>query len=125
MLIERAIDVCGDLAGRWRRGHDLGENEWSLRLLDLLTELLSGVASGGGEAERRICQSVSDLYVFLIQHLLAAEAASRAEAIDEIRLVLAIEAQTWQLVCADERKQLDPTATVAKAASSRAFNVQV
>lgn len=125
MLIERAIDVAGNLSANWRQGKALGENEWSLWLLDLLTELLNGVASSRVESERQVCQTVSDLYVFLIQHLIAAEAASRADAIDEIRLVLNIEAQTWALVCANERSPLSSKAPAANSATSTAFNIQV
>ncbi len=99
MLIERGIDVAGRLAARWRRGEDLGVNEDSLKLLDLLTELLSGVGRGGTEADQRVCRQVADLYVFLSQHLVAAETTSDVVSIDEIRIVLETEAVTWRSVC--------------------------
>ncbi len=108
MLIERGVEVAGSLAGRWRSGQDLGVNELSLKLLDLLTELLGGVTGGVTETELQVCRQVSDLYVFLTQHLVAAETTSDADSIDEIRIVLATEAETWRSVCAQEASpQLD------------------
>ena len=105
MLIERAVEVAGSLVVRWRSGHDLGTNELSLKLLDILTELLSGVTGGASGAESQICRQVSDLYVFLTQHLVEAESKSCATSIDEIRIVLETEAETWRSVCAREVSQ--------------------
>jgi flagellar protein FliS len=99
MLIERAVEVAAGLAMDWRAGREPGVNAASLRLLGLLTELLRGVRSGT-DAENRLASQVADLYVFLIQHLLVAEQDSNFDSIDEIRLVLKTEAETWRLVCA-------------------------
>ncbi len=102
MLIERAVEISRSLADQWRRdraagssGQTSGANERSLRLLEILSELLSGVT----DSTVPVCRTVSDLYVFLCQHLIAAEATSDASAIDEIRLVLETEAETWRMVC--------------------------
>jgi flagellar protein FliS len=111
MLIERAIEVSSRLAEVWRNGETPGSNEHSLKLLELLSELLSGVVGGKSDGENAICQKVADLYVFLSQHLIAAESSSDAGSIDEIRIVLAAEAETWRAVCAQE------VATPATAAS--------
>jgi flagellar protein FliS len=105
MLIERAVEVARSLAVRWRSGHDLGTNELSLKLLDLFTELLSGVTGGASGAESQICRQVSDLYVFLTQHLVEAESNSCATSIDEIQIVLETEAETWRSVCYQEVSQ--------------------
>lgn len=102
MLIERAIDVACGLASRWGQGQDLGANEQSIHLLDLLTELLNGVRSGNNPSEQQLCQQVADLYVFLSKHLVEAEANSDVDSIEEIRLVLETEAETWRNVCARE-----------------------
>ena len=101
MLIERAAEVAARLAAAWKSKQDLGSNEHSTKLLDLLNELLSGVVGGKHESERGVCQKVADLYVFLSKHLVAAEATSNYAAIDEIRIVLEIEAETWRAVCAE------------------------
>ena len=100
MLIERGVEVAGRLAAQWRRGESLGVNEHSLKLLDLLTELLGGVGRGACDRDHRVCRQVADLYVFLTQHLTEAETASNPAMIDEIRMVLETEAVTWQSVCA-------------------------
>ncbi len=102
MLIERAIEVSGRLAEVWRSGELQGANEHSLKLLDLLSELLSGVVGGKSDSENAVCLKVADLYVFLTQHLIAAESASDAGSIDEIKIVLEAEAETWRAVCAQE-----------------------
>ncbi|MEM1226605.1 MAG: flagellar protein FliS [Planctomycetota bacterium] len=98
MLIERAVEVARHLASVWRETHGRGTNEHSLKLLELLSELLSGVTDESVE----VCQSVADLYVFLCQHLIAAETTGDADSIDEVRLVLETEAETWRMVCARE-----------------------
>ena len=102
MVIERAIEVAARLAEVWRSGQSPGSNEHSLKLLDLLSELLNGVVGGDSESENEVCEKVADLYVFLSKHLVAAEAKSESNAIDEIRLVLEAEAETWRAVCAQE-----------------------
>ena len=102
MLIERAIDVASGLVSRWDQGQDLGANEQSIHLLDLLTELLNGVRSGNSPPEQQLCQQVADLYVFLSKHLVEAEANNDVDSIKEIRVVLQTEAETWRSVCARE-----------------------
>jgi len=110
MLIERAIDVAGTLSATWRAGEQPGTNEHSLKLLDLLTELLGGVVGGKESSEKEVCEQVSDLYVFLTKHLIAAEETSDAGSIDEISTVLQVDAETWRAVCAQESTQSAPVA---------------
>lgn len=99
LLLERAVETAARLASSWRTGELAGPNEHSIKLLDLLTELLSGIQGGETRGEQEVCAKVSDLYVFLAQHLVAAEQHSDAAAIDEIKLVLEAEVETWRLVC--------------------------
>lgn len=102
MLIERGVDVARRLAEDWRRGENLGANERSLQLLDLLSELLGGIRRGVGQRDQPVCRQVADLYVFLMQYLMEAEMTSDAAMIDEIQIVLETEAGTWQSVCAQQ-----------------------
>ncbi|EMI21632.1 flagellar protein FliS [Rhodopirellula maiorica SM1] len=98
MILERAVEVARMLANTWRTQPDKkGSNEYSLKLLDLITELLSGIT--GNE---EVCVQVADLYVFLSKHLLLSEQTSDADAVDELRQILEIEADTWRMVCANE-----------------------
>jgi flagellar secretion chaperone FliS len=104
MLIERGVEVAQQISNAWREskkvgGQDLsGPNEYTLKLLDIINELLNGVT--GDKIE--VCRKVADLYVFLAKHLIMAEEKSDASAIDEIRLVLETEAETWRMVCVNE-----------------------
>ena len=102
MLIERAVEVSNALAENWRAKEEPGPNALSLKLLELLNELLQGVVGGTSAGEEEICGKVADLYVFLAKHLVAAEDQSDFAAIDEIRSVLIVEAETWRAVCAGE-----------------------
>ena len=58
-----------------------------------------GSKQGDGE---EICKQVSDLYVFLLKNLLAAEQEGEIALIEEIRAVLQVEAETCRLACANE-----------------------
>jgi len=60
--------------------------------------MLSGVT----DETLEVCRTVADMYVFLCQHLIDAEEHGDASMIDEIRLVLETEAETWRMVCARE-----------------------
>ena len=104
MLIEKAIDVSSQLADAWRREEPAGANEHSIKLLDLFNELLAGV-TGSGEADQELCAKVADLYVFLSKHLIVAESSSDSHSIDEIKVVLEAEAETWRAACAQESRQ--------------------
>lgn len=99
MMIEKGVEVARHLATMWRdTPGKRGTNEHSLKLLELLSELLSGVTDKNVE----VCRTVADLYVFLCQHLLSAEENGDPTMIDEIRLVLETEAETWRMVCVQE-----------------------
>jgi flagellar protein FliS len=93
-------------------------------LLDILYELLGGVVGGQSEIENELCRKVADLYVFLSQHLVAAELASDADSIDEIKAVLEIEAETWRAVCAQELTGKRNDAADAADATSGGLNLE-
>lgn len=126
MLIERSIEVAARLADRWRHGANENESgrggdELVLRLFELLNELLSGVT---GHGEVGLNRQVADLYVFLIQHLLQAETRRDPAAVDEIRTVLQVEAETWRLVCAREAGAPRPHADLRGGAAVGGLNVE-
>lgn len=102
MLLERSVEVARMLSANWRSKESTGANELSLQLMELLGELLSGVAGGSNEAENKLCLQVADLYVFLLQHLVVAEQHSDFGAIDEMQIVLEAETETWRSVVAQE-----------------------
>ncbi len=88
------------MLGRKNPGH--GPNEQSLKLFELINELLGGVVGSKQGDGEEICKQVSDLYVFLLKHLLLAEQKSDVASIEEIRAVLQVEAETWRIACANE-----------------------
>jgi flagellar secretion chaperone FliS len=101
MLIERGAEVATRLAERWttvegRATGDARSAEDALWLREILGELLAGVTADGGA----LAKQVADLYVFLLQHLTAAEETREVAAIAEIRSVLEIERDTWTQVVA-------------------------
>ncbi|MGB7327573.1 MAG: flagellar protein FliS, partial [Rubripirellula sp.] len=102
MVTERAVEVATTLARVWKSGEQQGPNEHSLSLLELIGELLSGISGSEAPEEKRLCNQISDLYVFLAKHLVSAEDHSDFGAVEEIRLVLELEAETWRAVCAQE-----------------------
>ena len=108
MLIERAVGVSESLEVAWRENPGQGPNEQSLKLFELINELLRGVVGSKQGDGEEICKQVSDLYVFLLKHLLLAEQKSDVASIEEIRAVLQVEAETWRLACANELPAASP-----------------
>ena len=102
MLIERAVGVSRSLEVAWRDNPEQGANDQSLKLFDLINELLRGVVGSKHGDGEELCKQVADLYVFLLKHLLLAEQSSDVKSIEEIRAVLQVEAETWRSVCANE-----------------------
>lgn len=102
MLLERGAEVAAALSDGYRTGELKGACEMSTRLFDILSESLSGVTGSDNVIEKKACDQVADLYVFLMQHLLAAESISDSVAVTEIAAVLQVEAETWRMACAVE-----------------------
>lgn len=120
MLVEKGVEVARHLASIWRETPGKrGTNEHSLKLFELLSELLSGVT----DKEVEVCRTVADMYVFLCQHLIGAEENGDATMIDEIRLVLETEAETWRMVCVQE-SGTSPAKTRAADVLSGGLNLQ-
>jgi flagellar protein FliS len=96
MLIEKAVGLCQLISDRCK---ETGESPlWdgpAIQLADILTELLAGV----GRGDTPVVKQVADLYVFLIQHQNKAVESGDVSMVDEIRLVLETEAETWRMVC--------------------------
>jgi flagellar protein FliS len=124
MLIERAVGVSESLEHAWRENPGQGPNEQSLKLFELINELLRGVVGSKQGDGEDICKQVSDLYVFLIKHLLLAEQSSDVASIEEIRAVLQVEAETWRLACANEVPAGSQHLGFGSSASSTGLNLE-
>lgn len=115
MLIERAVAICNSISQRWKANRpEMGCDEQTLHLRDILTELLSGV----GRSDLPVALAVSDLYVFLSKHLTDAEMLRDVTMIDEIGLVLQTEAETWRIVCETTIAAVPSQGHVTSAASN-------
>lgn len=109
MLIERGNEIARWLAAEAEAPVDASARAGQcLRLRDILGELLSGVAAGQATP---VATQVSDLYVFLLQHLTRAEADGDRTKFAQIAEVLEIERQTWTEVCAATGKAPAASAT--------------
>jgi len=112
MLIEKAVGLCQLVADRWNETPKSASWDGpNIQLTDILTELLSGVSRG----DTQVAKQVADLYVFLIQHQNKAVESGDASMIDEIRIVLETEAETWRMVCAQTNTSASPGGSIAAA----------
>ncbi|MAI74012.1 MAG: flagellar biosynthesis protein FliS [Rhodopirellula sp.] len=124
MLIERAVGVCESLEAAWTENPRQGANENSLKLFELVNELLRGVVGSKQGDGEDVCKQVADLYVFLLKHLLAAEQNSDVASIQEIRGVLQIEAETWKLACANELSAVSHQLGVGSSGTDHGLNLE-
>lgn len=95
MLIERGVGLVSMIKDARRKNPDVLVDQWTIRLRDILGELLQGVSRNAGD----LAKQVSDLYVFLIQELTHAEQEPGIERIESIGHILEIERETWDQVC--------------------------
>jgi flagellar secretion chaperone FliS len=93
LLLRKSVNLCEVISEMWRSGDTSVAQQWSLRLRDILSELLSGVH--GSDA---VAKQVSDLYIFMIALLTQAERSLSLPKMAELQALLEIEAETWQLV---------------------------
>ncbi len=93
MLITRAKELCEGVASLWRDGENALGDQWSLRVREILGELLAGVTSANPASIQ-----VADFYLFLLKMLSEAESSRDFKKLDNLKNLLAYEADTWQLV---------------------------
>ena len=124
MLIERAVGVCESLEATWLKNPGQGANEPSLKLFELINELLRGVVGCKEREGEETCKQVADLYVFLLKHLMLAEQNSDVSSIAEIRTVLQIEAETWRLACANELPATSHQMGVGTSSTGKGLNFE-
>lgn len=98
LLIDKAYSLCGLVDQLWKNGDHLIADQWLLRIRDILTELLSGVT----DREMPLSNSVSDIYIFMINLLTKTEKSRDTKMLADLRSILEIERETWQLFCRNE-----------------------
>lgn len=93
LLLRKALNLCEIVVQMWRDGDTLVAEQWSLRLRDILSELLGGIH--GSDA---IARQVADLYIFMIALQTNAEQTRDVSQMSQLRELLSIECETWDLV---------------------------
>lgn len=102
MLITRAKELCEGVETLWRDGQSALGDQWSLRIREILGELLAGVTDGNPASAQ-----VSDFYLFLLKMLSEAEQTRDIKRMGTLKSLLAYEADTWQLLL--QKSTLDPS----------------
>jgi flagellar protein FliS len=95
MLIEGAIRYGKEAEVALRRGDALAADAPSMRLIDIISEMLVGVRKNKTELNRQI----ADLYLYMFRLAGEAKVNDDAEKLVELLGLLEFERQTWQQVC--------------------------
>ncbi|MCC6512147.1 MAG: flagellar protein FliS [Pirellulaceae bacterium] len=93
LLINKSVQLCRIVDQLWQVHDYAAASQWTLRLRDVITELLSGVHGTDPLSKR-----VADLYVFMLKLLTQAEQSQEIKQLHELQGLLEIEAETWLLV---------------------------
>lgn len=92
MLLDKATSLIAIVDQLWAAGDHFQAVQWTIRVREILSELLNGVTDTEMELSRRI----ADLYIFLINMLTRLEASHSREELAEFRSILEMERETWQ-----------------------------
>jgi flagellar secretion chaperone FliS len=95
MLIEGAIRYGKEAEVALRRGDALAADAPSMRLIDIISEMLVGVRQNKTALNRQI----ADLYLYMFRLAGEAKVNDDAEKLVELLGLLEFERQTWQQVC--------------------------
>ena len=93
MLITRAKELCEGVETLWRDGQSALGDQWSIRIREILGELLAGVTEANPASTQ-----VADFYLFLLKTLSEAEQSRDIKRMGTLKGLLAYEADTWQLL---------------------------
>jgi flagellar protein FliS len=91
MLLDKATSLIAIVDQLWAAGDHFQAVQWTIRVREILSELLNGVTDTEMELSRRI----ADLYIFLINMLTRLEASHSREELAEFRSILEMERETW------------------------------
>jgi flagellar secretion chaperone FliS len=92
MLLDRATSLVSIVDQLWASDNHFQAVQWTIRIRDILSELLNGVT----DREMELSQRIADLYVFLINMLTRLEVSHSREDLAEFRSILELERETWQ-----------------------------
>ncbi len=100
LLIQKAVGLCKVVDGQWRRGAFDDSLQWTLKIQDILTELLEGIR----DPNNPLAKSVSDLYVYVLKLFIVAVQAHDVDALSNVREILEIDQETWAMYVANEHR---------------------
>jgi flagellar secretion chaperone FliS len=95
MLIEGAIRFGKEAEVALRRGDAVAADAPSMRLIDVIGELLVGVR----QTKTELNQKLAELYLYLFRLAGEAKVNDDPDKLVEVLKLLEFERQTWQLVC--------------------------
>lgn len=91
MLLDKCTSLISIVDQLWATGNFFQAVQWTIRIREILSELLSGVT----DQEMELSRKISDLYIFLINMLTRLEAKPNREELAEFRSILELERETW------------------------------
>lgn len=91
MLLDRATALVGIVDQLWAAGDHFQAVQWTIRVREILNELLNGVT----DTEMELSRKISDIYLFLINLLTKLEISRSREQLAEFRSILELERETW------------------------------
>jgi flagellar secretion chaperone FliS len=95
MLLEGALRFGKEAEAALRRGDPLAADAPSMRLLDILGELLVGVR----QTKTKLNQQIADVYLHIFRLAGGAKVNDDPDKLNEALRLLEFERQTWQLAC--------------------------
>lgn len=93
LLLRKAVNLCDIVTQMWRDGDLTVADQWSLRIREILSELLGGIHGNDS-----VARQVADLYIFLIALQTKAELGRDISLMMQLQELLAIECETWELM---------------------------
>lgn len=95
MLIEGAIRYAKETEAALRRDNPEAADAPSMRLIDIISEMLVGVRQNKSELNKKI----AELYIYMFRLAGEAKVNDDADKLVELLGLLEFERQTWQQVC--------------------------
>lgn len=91
LLLDKANTLVAIVDQLWSTGDHFQAVQWTIRIREILSELLSGIT----DTEMELSRKIADIYVFLINMLTRLEANHSREELAEFRSILEMERETW------------------------------
>jgi flagellar protein FliS len=91
LLLDKANTLVAIVDQLWSTGDHFQAVQWTIRIREILSELLSGIT----DTEMELSRKIADIYVFLINMLTRLETNHSREELAEFRSILEMERETW------------------------------